>query len=70
LYESVVISLVRRIIRSLKGNLIRWWIRLKVIRGVRVRVSRVIRVRVIRMIRVRIIKVRIYRRRVYEGKGI
>jgi hypothetical protein len=33
LYESVVISLVRRITRSLKGNVIRWWIQLELIKG-------------------------------------
>jgi ABC-type transporter lipoprotein component MlaA len=33
LYKNVVISLVRRITKSLKGNLIRWWIQLKLIKG-------------------------------------
>jgi hypothetical protein len=33
LCESVVISLIRRITKSLKGNLIRWWIQLKLIKA-------------------------------------
>jgi hypothetical protein len=55
LYESVVINLVRRIIRSFKGNLIRWWIWLKLIKRDRVRISK---------------GVRIYRKMIYEGKDM
>jgi hypothetical protein len=54
-YESVVISLIRRITRNLKGNLIRWWIWLKLIRGLCKMVSK---------------EVRVYRERVLRGQDI